>query len=100
MTDLVKRKPNPLQGGMAAMVAVMPVPANGVRVLVETVDLAGQVNAVETDSVSVAHVATAVIYVKTGVLVWAMPPSVRNEKPWIGPKCRCANWRRKPMAKH
>jgi hypothetical protein len=88
MTDLVKRKPNPLQGGMAAMVAVMPVLANGVRVLVET------------DSVSVAHVATAVISVKTGVLVWAMPPSVRNEKPWIGPKCRCANWRRKPMAKH
>jgi hypothetical protein len=31
--------------------------------------------------------------------VWAIPLSVPNAKPWNVPRCRCANWRPKPMAR-
>ena len=81
------------------MGGVMAALANGARGPVVTVALAAQVSAVVTVSVTVAHAAMDVISVKTGVLDWGMPPSVRNEKPWSGLKCRCANWPRKPMVK-
>jgi hypothetical protein len=41
----------------------------------------------------------AAISVKTAALVWAMRLSVLSAKPWSAPKCPCANWPRKPMAK-
>ena len=44
----------------------------------------------------------AVVILPTGVnlhRVWAIPPSVPSAKPWSVPKCRCASWRPKPMAR-
>jgi len=99
MTVLDRKRPNPPLGETYAMVAVMAVPVIGARGLVVTEDPAGQVSAVETVLATVAHAAKAVISVKTGALVWAMPHSVRNVKPWSGLRCPCANWPRKPMVK-
>lgn len=100
MTVLDRRKPNPLLDETDAMVAVMAVPAIGVRGLVVTVEPVGRVSAVVTVLATEAHAAKAEISVKTGALVWAMPHSVRNVKPWSGLRCLCANWPRKPMVKH
>ena len=99
MTVLDRKRPNPPLGETYAMVAVMAVPVIGARGLVVTEDPAGQVSAVETVLATVAHAAKAVISVKTGALVWVMPHSVRNVKPWSGPKCLCANWPLKPTVK-
>lgn len=100
MTVLGRRKPIPPLDETDAMVAVMAVPAIGVRGLVVTVEPAARVSAVVTVLATEAHAAKAEISVKTGVLVWAMPHSVRNVKPWSGLRCLCANWPRKPMVKH
>ena len=37
--------------------------------------------------------------VKTAVRDWVMRLSAPNAKPWSVPKCPCANWPHKPMAK-
>lgn len=99
MTVLDRRKPNPQWDVTDATVDVMAVPVIGVRVLVATVEQAARVSAVVTVLVTEAHVAKAETSVKTGALVWVMPHSVRNVKPWSGPKCRCANWPLKPTVK-
>jgi hypothetical protein len=49
--------------------------------------------------VTEVRVVKAVISVKTGVRVSVTPLSAPNAKPWSVPKCRCANWPHKPMAK-
>jgi hypothetical protein len=99
MTVRVKRKPKPLQVEMVVMAAATAVRASGVPVRVATVDLAARVSVAETVLVTAVAVAKAVISAKTGVRVWAMPLSVPSAKPWSVPKCRCANWPHKPMAK-
>lgn len=99
MTVLVKRKAKPPQVVMAATVAAMADRATGVRVLAQTVGQVAQASAVGTVLVTEVVVAKAVISAKTGVRAWAMPLSVPNVKPWSVPKCRCANWPHKPMAK-
>ena len=99
MTVQARRKPNPRLGETDAMVAVMAVLVIGVRGLVVTVEPAARVSAVVTVLATEAHAAKAEISVKTGALVWAMRHSVRNEKPWSGLRCHCANWPRKPMVK-
>jgi hypothetical protein len=40
-----------------------------------------------------------VISAKNAVHVWAMRPFAPNVRPWSAPKCRCANWPHKRMAK-
>ena len=37
--------------------------------------------------------------VKTADPVWVMRPSAPSARRWNVPKCRCVNWRLKPMAK-
>jgi hypothetical protein len=69
-------------------------PVTGVHAQVATVAQIASVTAA-----LVVHPAKGVISVKTEAPVWAMPPSARSVKPWSVPKCRCANWRHKPMAK-
>ena len=100
MTVLAKRKQKLLQVGMAA---VMADPVSAARVRVVTGDRAAlasvAVNVVGTVLVTGAGVVKAVISGKTGVRVWAMPLSVPSARPWNAPKCRCANWPHKPMAK-
>ncbi len=85
---------------MAAMFAAMAARATGVHVLAQTVGQVAQASAAGTVLVTVVVVAKAVISVRTGGRAWVMPLSVRNAKPWSVPKCRCANWQRKRMAKH
>lgn len=83
---------------MAATVAEMAARATGV--LAQTEGQVAQASAAGTVWVTGVVVAKAVISVKTVGRAWVMPLSVRNAKPWSVPKCRCANWPRKPMAKH
>ena len=75
----------------------MPVLANALGVL-QTV----------AKAVSVSVAATAepigfrVVILPSAQIVgrgWVMLLFAPNAKPWRGPRCRCANWPRKPMAK-
>ena len=93
MTVLAKRKQKLLQ---VAMAAVMPDPVSAARVPAAIGAPAALVSVVATASVTVVHV---VMSAKTVGLAWAIPLSVRNEKPWSVPKCLCANWPHKRMAK-
>ena len=45
---------------------------------------------------TVRHV---VISAKNAAHVWAMQPFAPNARPWSAPKCLCANWPHKHMAK-
>ena len=98
MTGLAKRNqtpPRPSAGAMAARAsAVHGLGPIGVPVAPVT----GVVSDLVTGGI-VVPAAKAEISGKTGVPVWAMRPSARNARPWSGPRCRCANWRPKPMVK-
>jgi hypothetical protein len=89
-TDLARRKQKLLGGVTVVMPAVMAGPASGALARVVTVWVIG---------VSAARPVKAVIFVMTEAPAWAMPLSALSVKPWSVPKCRCANWRRRPMAK-
>ena len=89
MTVRDKRKPKPRVPEMAVTRDAMAVPASEVHARERT----------EAGSAIGAALLLAVISAKTGVPVWVMPLSAHNEKPWSVPKCRCANWQLKPMAK-
>ena len=90
-TGLAKRKQKLLGDVTGVMPAVMAGPASGALARVVTVWVIG---------VSAAHPVKVVISVMTEAPAWAMPLSALSVKPWSVPKCRCANWQRKPMAKH
>ena len=57
-----------------------------------------QVTAVVNEEVIVFRVAILPT-VKIADHVWVMRPSAHSARPWSAPKCRCANWLPKPMAK-
>ena len=93
-TALGKRKQKLLAAETVAMQSVTADPVTVVHAQVAT--------AAQTVSVTAArgvHPAKAEISAKTEAPVWAIPPSARSEKPWSAPKCRCANWRLRHMAK-
>lgn len=81
------------------MVAVMAGLVSAVPALVATEVQADRVSVVATALVIAVRVVRAVISVKTGARASVMPLSVPNAKPWSVPKCPCANWPHKPMAK-
>lgn len=81
------------------MVAETAVRVSAVPVQVATVVRAVRVSVVAIALVTEVRVVKAVISVKTGVRVSVTPLSAPNAKPWSVPKCRCANWPHKPMAK-
>lgn len=100
-TGQAKSAPKPL---LVEMAAAMHAPVTAVHVLAETVVQVQGLGQGQADSV--IGVATAWVTVvrvpisaKSVVRAWAMPPSGRNGKPWSVPKCLCANWPCKPMAK-
>jgi hypothetical protein len=96
MTALAKRKQKLLQ---VAMAAVMADPVSAVRAPVVTgVPVARVIEAV-TVLVTAVHAVKAVMFAKTAGHAWAMLLSAPSAKPWSAPKCRCANWPRKRMAK-
>jgi hypothetical protein len=78
------------------MVAETAVRVSAVPVQVATVVRAVRVSVVAIALVTEVRVVKAV---KTGVRVSVTPLSAPNAKPWSVPKCRCANWPHKPMAK-
>ena len=93
-TVRVKRKQKLLAGETGAM--------HGATVDLVTVahaQLATAAQTVTVTAVRVVHPAKGEISVKTEAHAWVIPPFALKEKPWSGPKCRCANWRHRPMAK-
>ena len=88
MTAQARRKPKLLQAEMADVMVVL---------VTVTVALVIAVRA----RVIVATVSRAVILqtVASAPPVWVIPLSVPNAKPWNAPRCRCASWRPKPMAR-
>jgi hypothetical protein len=93
-TVRVKRKQKLLAAETVAMLAATADPVTEVRAQVAI--------AVATDSVTAVRGApqpTVGISVKTEARGWAIPPSALSVKPWNVLKCRCANWRLRPMAK-
>jgi hypothetical protein len=92
MTAQVRRKPKHLQAvmadAMAARVTATPDPATAQAIVVPAQVIAATVSRVVI-SQTVASVRP----------VWAIPLSAPNAKPWSVPRCRCANWRPKPMAR-
>ncbi len=95
----VKRKPKCLQAvmadAMAAQVIAMPV-----QVIAQAIVPAVRVTVVRARA-SEATVSRAVILrtVANVPRAWAIPPSVRNARPWSVPRCRCASWPHKPTAR-
>jgi hypothetical protein len=90
----VKRKQKRVAHATAAMHGATAGPVTVVHAQVPT--------AAQTASVTAARVvrpAKGGISVKTGAHAWAIPRSARSVKPWSVPKCRCANWRHRPMVK-
>ena len=88
---LAKSVPKHQPGAMAAVMAVL---ASAGRAPVAT---GVQVPA---DLVTAVVIALATVsLVKTAARAWAMRLSAPNAKPWSGPKCPCANWRHKRMAR-
>ena len=85
-TDLAKRKPQPHWGATHG-------PGHGL-----VTETPAQAATEARDLKAVASVMTEAC-VKIGAPVWATPLSVRSAKRWSAPKCLCANWQRKPMAK-
>jgi hypothetical protein len=93
-TVQAKRKQKLLAAETVAMHGATADPVTVVHAQVAT--------AAQTVSVTEARVvlpAKVEISAKTEAHAWAIPPSALSEKPWSAPKCRCANWRRRPMAK-
>ena len=93
-TALGKRKQKLLAAETVAMQSVTADPVTVVHAQVATAAQTASVTAAR-----VVHPAKGVISAKTVAPVWAMLPSARSVKPWSVPKCRCANWRHRPMAK-
>ncbi len=79
------------------MAAVMDVPVTAMPVRVATVAPAALASVGVTGLVTGVRVARAV---KTVARAWVMPLSVPSAMRWSAPRCRCANWPRKPTAKH
>jgi hypothetical protein len=88
-TDPVK---SALRRQLAVMVDAMHVPVSAVLAQVLTAAQAGAVTGLQT----ARH---GVISAKTVAHVWGMPPSAHSAKPWSAPRCPCASWPRKRMAK-
>jgi hypothetical protein len=90
----VKRKQKRVAHATAAMHGATADPVSAVHAQLATAAQTASVTAAR-----VVHPAKGVISAKTVAPVWAMLPSARSVKPWSVPKCRCANWRHRPMAK-
>ena len=94
-TDLAKSAQKRLLGAMGVEMAAL---ASVVRAQVAT---AAQVPAVLVIAVLNAEVIVSVTEprVKTAARDWVMRLSAPNAKPWSAPKCRCASWPHKRMAR-
>ena len=94
-TVLAKSAPKPLPGATADVMAALASAARAPAVT-EAPALAalatGVLNVVETVLV-IAHP------VKTEVRVWVIRLSAPSVKPWSAPKCRCASWPPRRMAR-
>jgi hypothetical protein len=88
---LVKSVPKHLLAAMAALASAGRAPvATGVQVPAVLV----------TEVLNAGAIALATVdRVKTAVRAWVMRLSAPNAMPWSGPKCPCASWQHKRMAK-
>ena len=94
-TDPAKSVLRHLLGAMADVMAAL---ASAARAPGGTADQALAASA--TVALNAAATVLAIVHpVKTEAHVWVMRLSARNAKPWSAPKCRCASWPRKRMAR-
>jgi hypothetical protein len=94
-TALAKSAPKRLPGATADVMAVLE---SAVRAPGVTADQA--LAALATVALNAAATALAIAHpVKTEAHVWVMRLSARNGKPWSAPKCRCASWPLRRMAR-
>lgn len=94
-TVLAKSAPKPLPGATADVMAAL---ASAARAPGVTADQARAVLATVVLNAAATVLATA-HPVKTEAHVWVMRLSARNAKPWSAPKCRCASWPLRRMAR-
>ena len=92
---LAKSDPKHLLGAMAAVMAAL---ASAGRAPVATGVQVPAVLVTEGLNAGAIALATA-LREKTAARAWEMRLSAPNAKPWSGPKCPCASWQHKRMAK-